>query len=415
MTQHGMVIVGAGLAGAKAAETLRTEGYDGPIVLIGDEQENPYERPALSKGYLLGTASRGSLDVHDATWYAEHAVDLRTAERVTALELDAHRVVLSDGSRIRFDAAMIATGSSPRPLSVPGAGLSGVLYLRRLGDSDRLRATLTSDQRQVVVIGGGWIGLEVAAAAIALGHDVTVVEPQPMVLRAALGDELGAVFADHHRRHGVRLLLGTGVAELRGRDGEVSSVVTTTGEVLPADVVVVGVGVTPNVELAQRAGLTVANGIVTDEFLRTSHPDVVAAGDVVNAFHPLLRRRLRVEHWANARNTGSAAARSMLGREEAYDRIPYFYTDQYDLGMEYSGDVGPEGHDRVVYRGDPESGSFIAFWLRHSHVVAAMNVNVWDVTEPLEALIRAEAPVDPSALADPGVALDDLTPRAEAT
>jgi 3-phenylpropionate/trans-cinnamate dioxygenase ferredoxin reductase subunit len=413
MTQHGMVIIGAGLAGAKAVETLRTEGYDGPVFLIGDEQENPYERPGLSKGYLLGTASRGSLDVHDTTWYAENAVDLRTAERVTALDLAAHEVVLADGTRLRFDAAMIATGSSPRPLTVPGAGLSGVLYLRRLADSDRLRASLTTDQRHVVVVGGGWIGLEVAAAAVALGHNVTVVEPQPMVLRAALGDELGAVFADHHRRHGVHLLLNTGVVELRGHDGEVSAVVTTNGDVLPADVVVVGVGVTPNVELAQRAGLTVDNGIVTDEFLRTSHPDVVAAGDVANAFHPFLQRQLRVEHWANARNSGPAAALSMLGQHEAYDRIPYFYTDQYDLGMEYSGDVGPAGHDRVVFRGDPESGSFIAFWLREARVVAGMNVNVWDVTEPIEALIRSSEPLDLSALADPDVPLDELVPHAD--
>ncbi len=409
MEQHTMVIVGAGLAGARAAQTLRDEGHDGRILLVGDEPERPYARPDLSKGYLLGTATRDSLYVHAEGWYTENDVDLRTETRVTDLDLATREVVLDDGERIGFEAALLTTGSSPRKITVPGAGLAGVHYLRRLSDSDALRSAMTGEVRRVVVIGGGWIGLEVAAAARTLGHDVTVIEPQAMVLRGPLGDELGAVFADLHRTNGVRLLLGVGATELRGQSGVATTVVTTAEEEIRADLIVVGVGASPNTDLAQRAGLSVDNGVTADESLRTSHPDVFVAGDIANALHPVFRRPLRVEHWSNALHSGPAAARSMLGHQVSYDRIPYFYTDQFDLGMEYSGDTGPAGHDRIVYRGEPGSGAFIAFWLRDERVVAGMNVNVWDVADSIQGLIRSGAAVNASALADPDVPLDDVT------
>jgi 3-phenylpropionate/trans-cinnamate dioxygenase ferredoxin reductase component len=405
-TEQTFLVVGGGLAGAKAAETLRDEGFDGRLVLVGGESERPYERPPLSKGYLTGSAGRDSVYVHDAGWYPAHDVDLRTGAAAVGLDRRERRVTLAGGERLDYDKLLLATGSSPRRLELAGADLDGVLYLRRVEDADRLVAELSGGGRRVVVVGGGWIGLEVTSAARGYRNDVTVVEPQSTVLLAALGEELGAMFADLHREHGVDLRLGTGVAELIGSGGRVSGVLTSAGDTVPADVVVVGVGIRPNTELAEQAGLRVDNGIVVDQALRTSDPDVFAAGDVANAFNPLLGRRLRVEHWANALNGGPAAARSMLGRTVVYDRVPYFYTDQYDLGMEYTGAVGPDGYDQVVYRGDRAGRAFIAFWLGGGRVLAGMNVNVWDVTDPIQALIRSGATVDPRKLADPDVPLD---------
>lgn len=408
MSENRMVIVGAGLAGAKAAETLRAEGYDGDVVLLGDEPDRPYERPALSKGYLLGSADRRSLDVHPSDWYADHGVELRTSTRAAALDLEHQDVVLGDGERIAFDRLLLATGATPRRLAVPGADLDGIHYLRRVGDSDVLRGELSGPARSVVVVGGGWIGLELAAAARTAGHDVTIVEPEPTVLHRVLGLQLGDVFADLHRGHGVRLVLGTGVSAVRGHGGVITAVVTAGGEDIPADLVVVGIGAVADVDLALRAGLDVGDGVRTDAALRSSHPAVMAAGDIVNAFNPRLGRSLRVEHWANALHTGPAAARTMLGQEVVYDRVPYFYTDQYDLGMEYSGHVGPEGFDRLLLRGDPGAGAFLAFWMQGSRVLAGMSVNTWDATADIQALVHAPMPVDPDALADVSVPLAEL-------
>jgi 3-phenylpropionate/trans-cinnamate dioxygenase ferredoxin reductase subunit len=401
------VVVGGGLAGAKAAETLRAEGFDGDVTIIGAEADAPYERPPLSKGYLAGTQTRDSVFVHERSWYADHAVELRLGTRAVGLDPVAHTVALDGGESLAFGKLLLATGSSPRKVNIPGTDLDGVHYLRRIGDSERLAAALSAGGRRVVVVGGGWIGLEVTAAARGFGNDVVVVEPQRTVLSAALGQELGDVFADLHRDHGVRLMLRDGVAEVRGVGGRVTGVTTTSGELLPADVVVVGVGARPNVELALQARLDTEDGVLADARLQTSHPDVYVAGDIANAFHPLLGRRIRVEHWANALNGGPAAARSMLGQDAPYERLPYFYTDQYDLGMEYVGDVGPEGYDRVVYRGDLSTRTFIAFWLRDGSVRAAMNVNVWDVVDDLQALIRSGARIDHERLADVDVPLAD--------
>ena len=333
------VIVGAGLAGAKAAQTLRDDGFDGDVVLLGEEPEPPYERPPLSKGLLLGTAERASVFVQEPGWYADHDVDLRTGVRVAAIDRGTRQVELADGQRLGYDALLLATGSTPRPLDVPGAYLDGVLQLRTLPDSDRIAAALVPGAR-LVVIGAGWIGLEVAAAARQRGVTVTVVERSELPLLRVLGPGIARVFADLHRDHGVAFRFGAAVHEFRG-DGRVSSVLLQDGTELPADAVIVGVGVRPNVELAEMAGLAVGNGIVVDQRLRSSDPRIYSAGDVANAYHPLYGTHVRVEHWATALHSGPAAARSMLGSEVGYDRLPYFYTDQYDLGMEYTGYVPP--------------------------------------------------------------------------
>jgi NADPH-dependent 2,4-dienoyl-CoA reductase/sulfur reductase-like enzyme len=399
------VLVGGGLAGAKAAETLRAEGFDGPLVLIAEEAEQPYERPPLSKGYLQGSAERESARVHEPGWYEAHDVDLRTGVRAVGLDPSAHRVTLDSGEELAYGSLLLATGSSARRPSLPGADLDGVRYLRTMAESDRLKADLSGGGRNVVIVGAGWIGLEVASAARGYGNAVTVVEPMPTPLHAALGAEMGEVFARLHREHEVDLRTGTGVTELRG-SGTIASVRTDGDAEIPADLVVVGVGAVPNLALAEAAGLDVDRGVLTDAALRTSAPDVYAAGDVASAFHPLYGRYVRVEHWANALNQGPAAARSMLGQDVSYDRVPYFFTDQYDLGMEYSGLGGPD--DTVVCRGNTDGYEFIAFWLSGGRVVAGMNVNVWDVTDPIQALIRSGREVSAERLADPDVPLEDL-------
>jgi NADPH-dependent 2,4-dienoyl-CoA reductase/sulfur reductase-like enzyme len=404
--QEPFVIVGGGLAGAKAAEVLRETGFDGPVVLVAAEPEPPYERPPLSKQYLLGAAPRESAQVHATEWYAEHDVDLRPGVRATRLDPAEHRVTLDTGEELAFAKLFLATGASARRLPVPGADLEGVRYLRTLADADRLLTDFSGGGRQVVIVGAGWIGLEVAAAARSHGNAVTVVEPQPTPLHAVLGPEMGRVFARLHRDHGVDLFTDTTVREFRGTDGRVRSVVTDAHAGLPADVVVVGVGAVPNVELAAAAGIEVDNGVVTDHALRTSAPDVFAAGDVASSFHPLYGRYVRVEHWANALNGGPAAARSMLGQDVTYDRVPYFFTDQYDLGMEYSGLGGPG--DTVICRGNPEDGAFIAFWMRDGRITAGMNVNTWDVAEPIQQLIRARRQVPIASLTDPNTPLERL-------
>ncbi len=404
-TSHGFVIVGASLAGAKAAETLRKEGFAGRVTLIGDELHRPYERPPLSKGYLLGSAERESVFVHPATWYAEHDVDLRLGTRATAVDARGHEVHLADGDPLRYAALLLATGSEPVRLTIPGADLDGVRYLRRLEDSEALKAAFAEVGR-VVVIGGGWIGLEVAAAARTAGLAVTVLEAAALPLLRVLGPEVARVFADLHREHGVDLRCGVHVERILGAGGRVTGVELGGGEVVGADLVVVGVGIRPNTALAQGAGLAVENGVLVDAHLRTSDPDVYAAGDVANAFHPFLERRLRVEHWANAMRQGPVAARSMLGQDATYARLPYFFTDQYDLGMEYNGYAGAE--DRVVLRGDVAGREFIAFWLAEGRVLAGMGVNIWDTTADVTKLITSRREVDLGRLANPDVPLRDV-------
>ncbi len=405
------VIVGASLAGAKAAEALREEGFTGRVVLIGEETVRPYERPPLTKGFLTGKEPIDKAFVHEESWYAGNDVELRLGTAVAGIDRDAHEVRLADGERIGYTKLLLTTGASARRLDVAGAGLPHVHHVRTASDSERLRAALEPGGRRVVVAGAGWIGLESAAAARGYGNEVHVVEPESAPLSRALGPELGAVFESVHRRQGVEFTLGEGIAEITD-----TAVVTSGGAELPADIVIVGIGAVPNTALAEQAGLAVDNGILVGQALRTEDPDVFAAGDVANAYNPVLDRRIRVEHWANALNGGAAAARSMLGQDVVYDRLPYFYTDQFSLGMEASGDWAG-AYDEVVYRGsDPAkyvSGEsddleFIAFWLSGGAVVGAMNVNVWDVTGDVQALIRSGKPVDRVRLADPAFPLADL-------
>ncbi|MFG3345242.1 NAD(P)/FAD-dependent oxidoreductase [Streptomyces sp. NPDC048018] len=412
------VIVGGGLAGAKAAETLRAEGFNGRVILICDEREHPYERPPLSKGYLLGKEDRDSVFVHEASWYAQNDVELHLGQPVTAVDREARTVRLGDGTVIRYDKLLLATGAEPRRLDIPGIDLAGIHHLRRLAHSERLRdelKTLGRDNGHLVIAGAGWIGLEVAAAARSYGAEVTVVEADPTPLYRVLGPELGQLFSDLHTEHGVRFHFGARLTEITGQDGMVLAARTDDGEEHPAHAVLVAIGAAPRTALAENSGLALVDradggGIAVDEALRTSDPDIFAAGDVAAPHHPLLRRRIRVEHWANALNGGPAAARAMLGRHVSYDRIPYFFSDQYDLGMEYSGWAPAGSYDQVICRGDVGKREFVAFWLQEGRVVAGMNVNVWDVTDPIQKLIRSRAQVDPEALADPSVALESLIP-----
>jgi len=398
------VIVGASLAGAKAAETLRQEGLDGRVVLIGAEDERPYERPPLSKEYLRGEVGREKVYVHDEGFYTEHDIELRLGRTAVDLDTSAGEVELDDGERLRYDRLLLATGSEPRRLAIPGGDLDGVVYLRSVQDSDALRARLDRGGA-VVVIGAGWIGAEVAASARQRGLDVTVIEPASVPLERALGTEVGAIYRDIHTDHGTKMLMGTGVEAFEG-DHAIERVRTSDGRTLECDFAVVGVGVQPRVQLAAQAGLDVDNGILVDEHLESSAAGVFAAGDVANARHPFYGERIRVEHWANALNQGPAAARNMLGQGVPYERLPYFFSDQYDVGMEYSGFA--REWDRVVFRGDPGGREFIAFWLVGDRVVAGMNVNVWDVNESVQHLIREGAAVDSRRLADPDVPLDQL-------
>lgn len=407
MPEETFVIAGASLAGAKAAETLREEGFAGRVLLVGEEIERPYERPPLSKGFLQDKEPREKAHVHEADWYDKHDVELRVGTSVASIDRGAHQVRLSTKEPVSYDKLLLATGASPRRLDVPGSKLQGIHYLRTMADSAALKQALAPGGRRVVVAEAGWIGLEAAAAAREHGNEVTVIEPEPVPLHAAMGPELGGMFADLHRENGVVLRMDEGVAGFWGA-GQVSAVVTSGGAEVPADVVVVGIGVRPNSGLAEEAGLEVSDGILVDQSLRTSDPDIYAAGDVANAYHPLLGRRVRVEHWANALNGGPAAARAMLGQEVVYDQVPYFFSDQYDLGMEMSGVAAPGEYDEVVYRGDVPGREFIAFWLSGGRVVAGMNANVWDVTGDVQALIRSGRPVDAARLADPGVPLADL-------
>jgi NADPH-dependent 2,4-dienoyl-CoA reductase/sulfur reductase-like enzyme len=411
------VIVGGGLAGAKAAETLRAEGFSGRVILIGDERDHPYERPPLSKGYLTGKEDRDSVFVHEAAWYAGAEIELHLGQPVTSLDRAARAVTLGDGTVVHYDKLLLATGAEPRRLAVPGTDLAGVHHLRRLAHADRLRnvlAALGRDNGHLVIAGAGWIGLEVAAAARGYGAEVTVMEPEPTPLHQVVGPELGQIFTDLHSDHGVRFHFGVRLTEIIGQDGLVLAVRTDDGEEYPAHDVLAAIGAAPRTALAETAQLAMApradgGGIAVDASLRTSDPHIFAAGDVANVAHPLFGVRLRVEHWANALNTGPAAARAMLGQEVGYDRVPYFFSDQYDLGLEYSGWAPPGSYDQVVIRGDAGKREFIAFWLKDRRVLAGMNVNVWDVTETVQGLVRSGRQIDPDALADPSVALETLS------
>jgi 3-phenylpropionate/trans-cinnamate dioxygenase ferredoxin reductase component len=400
------VIIGASLAGARAAETLREEGFGGRVIVVGTENERPYERPPLSKEYLRGEVGREKVYVHDDGFYAEHDIELRLGRTAVSLDTSASAVVLDDGERLRYDRLLLTMGAEPRRLASPGGELDGVHYLRSVEDSDTLRERLDHGGA-VVVVGAGWIGAEVAASARQRGLDVTVLDPLTVPLERVMGAEVGAIYRDIHSEHGTRMLMGTGVEAFEGHKA-VERVRTSDGRELECDFVVVGVGVQPRIRLAAEAGIAVDDGILVDEQLATSVPGVFAAGDVANALHPFYGERIRVEHWGNALNQGPVAARNLLGHGAVYERLPYFFSDQYEVGMEYTGFA--RAWDRVVFRGDPATREFVAFWMVGDRIVAGMNVNVWDVTDPIKRLIRERVAVDDRRLADPDVPLQELCP-----
>jgi 3-phenylpropionate/trans-cinnamate dioxygenase ferredoxin reductase subunit len=405
MSNKTFVIVGASLAGAKAAGELRERGFDGRVVLVGAEAERPYERPPLTKDYLQGKSERQQAYVHDEDFYDQQEIDLRLGAVAESFDPQGSTVTLAGGEELAYDGLLLTTGAEPRTISVPGADLDGVHYLRTFSDCDALRDRLGSGSGRVAVVGAGWIGSEFAASARGAGLDVTVIDPLALPNERIFGAEIGAFYRDVHVRNGVEMVLGDGVEALEG-DGSVSAVRTANGRRIECDFAVIGVGVLPRVALAEAAGLTVENGIQVDAACKTSAPNVFAAGDVANAWHPFYDRHIRVEHWANALNQGPAAARSMLGDTVSYDRIPYFFSDQYDVGMEYSGYATE--WDEVVFRGDREGGEFVAFWLADGRVVGGMNVNVWDVNEHVQALIRSRQQIDPGALRDTDTPLESL-------
>ncbi|MFJ9365565.1 NAD(P)/FAD-dependent oxidoreductase [Nocardia sp. NPDC101769] len=398
MTTSRFVIAGGGLAAAKLAEALRANDFDGSVTLVYAEDHLPYERPPLSKEHLLGKKALSDFTVDPAQWYRDHHVEMMPGTTVTALDRGTKTIALPDGTTLPYDKLALATGSRPRLLRLPGADAEGVYVLRTIEESDAL-LTMFGSARRLAVVGGGWIGLEVTAAARAAGVEVTVLEAESVPLLAALGAEMGAVFADLHREHGVDLRLGVRVGEITTADGRATGVRLDDGTHIEADAVLVAVGARPNIELAADAGLAVGGGVLVDESLATSDPDIVAVGDIADQQHPVLGQRIRVEHWANALNQPAVAALTMLGKPAVYDRLPYFFTDQYDLGMEYTGYVSPRQQARVVVRGDLGKREFVAYWLdARNRVLAGMNVNVWDVTDKIKTLVLSGEAVNPEEL-----------------
>ncbi|MGB3326895.1 MAG: FAD-dependent oxidoreductase [Mycolicibacterium fortuitum] len=399
-TSSTFAIVGGGLAGAKAAEALRDNDFDGHVVLFAAEDQLPYERPPLSKEYLAGKKKLDDFTVDPAAWYRDHNVDLRLGTEVTAVNAATHTLSLPDGTTVGYDKLLLATGSASRRPPIPGSDAAGVHYLRTIDDAAMLSAALNPGAT-LAIVGAGWIGMEVAAGARGRDVNVTVVEAAHLPLQAALGAEVGEVFAQLHREHGVDLRLDQSVEEITTDNGTATGLRLTDGSTVAADAVLIAVGAAPNIELAEKAGLAIGDGgVLVDASLRSSDPDIYAVGDIAAAQHPLFGVRIRTEHWANALKQPAVAVAGMLGNSAEYDELPYFFTDQYDLGMEYVGHA-PE-YERVVFRGDVAGREFVAFWLDASNrVLAGMNVNVWDVLDDVKALIRSGAPVDPDRIADP--------------
>jgi len=366
-----IVIIGAGQTAAQAVATLRAEGFEGGIVVFGDEPSLPYQRPPLSKAFLAGETSADRLELRPAAFYADQHVTMALGQRVVAIDPAARSIETADGMRRRYTSLLIATGTRARGCPVPGGHLAGVHAIRTIGDVDRLRADCLPGAR-MVIIGGGYIGLEVAAKARALGLDVTVLESQPRLLAravcAATADHLAAL----HSAHGVTIHTGIGVEALTGVD-RVTGVGLSDGRRLAADVVLVAVGAVPNVELAQAAGLAVDNGIVVDAATRTSAPNIYAAGDVASFPSGLCGRRLRLESVPNAIDMAKAAAQAMLGQPVCYDPVPWFWSDQYDVKLQIAG--LSQGHDRTETDGDPASGRFSIRYFAGDRLIAVDSIN----------------------------------------
>ncbi|MER8027079.1 NAD(P)/FAD-dependent oxidoreductase [Glutamicibacter protophormiae] len=407
-TDGHLVIVGGGLAAAKSAEHLRLQGYTGPITIFAGEDHLPYERPTLSKDYLQGKSEFDQALVHPKPWYALNHVTVRQGTSVVAIDAVGKKLRTSAGATVDWDTMILATGSAPRRLPLPGTDADNVYSLRTVEDSTAIRGHFGPDQR-LVLIGGGWIGLEVAAAARLAGTRVTILEGAAQPLLAVLGPEISPHFATLHTDHGVDLRCSVKITEVATRHGKATAVRLADGEVVEADAVVIGIGVAPQIELARAAGLKTENGVLVDSTLQTSNPDIYAVGDIANHIHPVLERRVRVEHWATALNQPAAVAATITGQRTEYAELPYFFSDQYDLGMEYIGYAPAGSYDRIIVRGDPSVREFMAFWVdARNRVLACMNVNIWDVMDDFKALILSRKGVDPAKLADPSVPLGEL-------
>jgi 3-phenylpropionate/trans-cinnamate dioxygenase ferredoxin reductase subunit len=398
------VILGASLAGGTAAETLRSEGFDGKVILVGAEPERPYERPPLSKEYLRRESPREDVFLNTPAYYEKQGIELRLGQRARALHATEKLIELDSGYKIGYEKLLITTGTSPRQLRVPGADLEGIFYLRTLPDSDALGEALKKGPH-VLVVGAGFIGSEVAASARSTGCAVTMLEVAAVPLVRALGEQVGAIYADFHRERGVNVRTGEMVTEFRGSD-RLEAAVTSSGEVIPCDVAVIGVGVAPAVDFLQGSGIEIDNGVLTDEMCRTNIPDIFAAGDVASWWHPTWRERLRLEHYDNALNQGVAAAKSMLGIGEPYAPIPYFWSDQYDLNLQYRGYASR--WDEIAVRGNPAEHSFSAFYLLGGRLRACLSVNRFPDQLAATQLISAASRVDARQLSDEGVELEQL-------
>ncbi len=400
-----IVIAGGGQAAVQAADTLRRKGYTGRVTLVGDEPWLPYQRPPLSKKYLAGTLERERLVLRPEKFFTEHSVQTHLGRRVAGIERREQRVRLDDGRALPYDALLLATGSHPRRLSAPGADLGGVHYLRGIADADRIRAECAAGGR-LVVIGGGYIGLEVAATVRELGMDVTVLEMAERVMNRVVCAELSAFYEAEHARHGVRVLCNARVRALAGDDsGRVRAVLTGDGAEYPADVVIIAVGVAATDELAVAAGLECDNGIRVDEHCRTSDPAIYAAGDCANHPSPRYGRRLRLESVDNAFEQGSSAALNLNGTPTVHDKLPWFWSDQYDLKLIIVGISA--GYDTVILRGTPAARAFSVCYLRDGELIAIDSVNAPKDQMGARKLIAAHARPDPDKLADPGIALKD--------
>ena len=406
-TPKNIVIIGGGLAGAKTAEALREKEFTGSVTLVAAEDHLPYERPPLSKEYLAGKGSFDDTVVKPAAWYEENNVTLKQGVRATKVDAANHQVTLDDDSVLDYDKLVLATGSTVHKLPIPGADADNVYYLRTVEDSDAIRATF-GDDKKLAIIGGGWIGLEVASAARGAGTAVTVLEGAKLPLLRILGDTVAQVFADLHTSNHVDLRTEVKIQDIVTEGGRAVGVRLEDGTIIEADNVVIGVGVAPAVDLAEAAGLEVDNGVLVDASLRTSDPDIFAVGDIANHDHPVLGHRIRVEHWATALNQPATAAAAALGEGVQYTNLPYFFTDQFDLGCEYVGHA--TGSEEQVYiRGDLEKREFVAFWVNDDNqILAAMNVNIWDVPDEVKPLIAEGKKIDPDKLVDPNVAYSDL-------
>lgn len=402
-----ILIVGAGQAGGRAAEALRAAGHAGAITLVGDEPEPPYERPPLSKGVLAGEEAAESTWLHPREYWRGKDIELLTGVRAQAIAPASRSVLLDSGARLEYEHLLLATGSRVRPL--PGADdtLEGVHYLRTIADSRRLAAELQPGRR-MVVIGGGFIGLEVASTAVKRGLSVCVLERQPALLERALPADIAAVVERLHRAHGVDMRLGAAVSALQPAAGSrrVSAVALADGTQIPADVVVIGIGIIPNTELAEMAGAASADGIVTDEFGRTTVERIWAAGDVTSHYNPLLGRRVRLESWQNAQNQAIAVAKNIAGTPAPYAEVPWFWSDQHGVNIQVAG--LPEPGARTVWRGDPASGRAVAFSLAGERIACATAFNAGGEIRMARRLIESRTPVAAAALADARTKLKDL-------